>query len=213
MKGGITVSIPWYNGYNRTITGGETVMNLPIQKKISIEEFYKMRDETEALMEYLDGFVMMSPSPSTNHQRISGRLHVRLANYFDEKNCEVFAAPYDVELFREGLEDKKIFIPDLSVMCDKTGFQENRYVGVPTLIVEILSPSNQSHDLVTKMDAYMKYGVKEYWVINPMINATQIYALNGEGYYEQIDVLKEKGIMKSTVFEGLEIDIDELFKK
>lgn len=208
---GIPMSKPWYNGYNKIIVGGTSTMNMSVRKKISLEEFYKMRDETDDLLEYIDGIVMMSPSPSTNHQRVSGRLHIKLAHYFDAKNCEVFAAPYDIELYKNELEGTKIFIPDLSVICDKNGLKENRYVGVPSLIVEILSPSNQSHDLITKMDAYMKYGVKEYWIINPMINAAQIYALNDEGYYEQTDVLKEKGVIKSTIFDGLEIDLKEIF--
>ena len=50
-------------------------------------------------------------------------------------------------------------IPDLSVICDKSGFTNNKYVGVPTLIIEILSPSNQSHDLVTKSNIFLELNI------------------------------------------------------
>ena len=50
-------------------------------------------------------------------------------------------------------------IPDLSVICHKSGFTNNKYVGVPTLIIEILSPSNQSHDLVTKSNIFLELNI------------------------------------------------------
>jgi Uma2 family endonuclease len=186
-------------------------VNLPQENLITIEEFYKKREVTDSLLEYVDGIVFMSPSPSTKHQRISGRLHARLFNFLEGKDCEVFHAPFDVELSHENLDGNKIVIPDLSVICDKSGLMENKYVGVPALIVEILSPSNQAHDLVFKLNLYMQYGVKEYWIINPMLNIVQVYILDEGGQYQQMDALKEKGVMKSQVVKGFQIRLEELF--
>ncbi|GAA0615335.1 hypothetical protein GCM10009001_35790 [Virgibacillus siamensis] len=53
------------------------------------------------------------------------------------------------------------------------------------MVVEILSPSNQSHDLVTKLNIYMNYGVKEYWIVNPMLDTITVYTLNDDKKYEQ----------------------------
>lgn len=36
---------------------------------ISFEQFYKMRESNESILEYVDGLVYMTPSPSTKHQR------------------------------------------------------------------------------------------------------------------------------------------------
>lgn len=187
-------------------------LSLPQERKVSIEQFYKMREETTELLEYMDGIVLMSPSPSTAHQRVSARLQARLFHFLEGGDCEVFSAPYDVQLYREDLKGTNIFIPDLSVICDKEGIEENRYVGVPTVIVEILSPSNQSHDLVTKMEAYMKYGVKEYWIVNPMLKSIQLYAINENGVYQQIEVMKETGLIKSEVLKGFQVRLEEIFK-
>ena len=187
-------------------------MSLPKENFVSLEEFYQMRKNTDRILEYVDGVVFMAPSPSTQHQRISGRLHAKLFNFLERKDCEVFHAPFDVELKSDKIEGTKIVVPDLSVICDKSGLTENKFVGVPTLIVEILSPSNQSHDLVFKLNLYMQYGVKEYWIVNPMLNIVQIYSLNDEGQYQQTDALKEKGIARSEVLKGFEVDLEELFK-
>jgi Uma2 family endonuclease len=186
-------------------------LNLPQENLITLEEFYKMREETDILMEYIDGNVLMSPSPSTKHQRVSGRLHVKLFNFLEGKSCEVFLAPFDIELHSENMDGNKIIIPDLSVICDKDGLLENKYVGVPSLIMEILSPSNQSHDLVFKLNLYMQYGVQEYWIINPLLNIIQIYVLDKAGKYQQMDALKEKGNIKSEILEGFQISLEEIF--
>lgn len=190
----------------------EIDMSLPNEKKVSLETFYKMREETNYLLEYADGIVFMSPSPSTRHQQVSARLQARLFNFLDGGKCQVFSAPYDIHLYRDDLDDSKIFIPDLSVICGVEGLEENRFVGVPKMIIEILSPSNQSHDLVTKMEAYMKYGVKEYWVVNPMLNAIQLYALTDEHLYQQVEVLKDEGTIKSTVLKGFQVNLEEIFR-
>lgn len=187
-------------------------MNLPEEKKISLNEFYRLRENSDQVIEYIDGVIFMSPSPSTMHQRISGRLHAQLFRILDGSDCEVFHAPFDVELKNEKMEGNKIVIPDLSVICDKTGFTENKYVGVPSLIIEIISPSNQSHDLVFKLNLYMQYGVKEYWIVNPLLNTIQVYMLD-KNEYKLYDVAKDKGMIKSTLFNNFIVDLEKVFSK
>lgn len=186
-------------------------MSLPEEKRISLDEFYRMRDDFDQLMEYIDGVVFMTPSPSTKHQRISGRLHAQLFQLLDGSDCEVFHAPFDVELKNEQMDGTKIVIPDLSVICDKSGFLENKYVGVPSLIIEIISPSNQSHDLVVKLNLYMQYGVKEYWIVNPLLNTIQVYVLDENNKFKLHDVAKDQGSIKSTIINKFIVDIEKVF--
>lgn len=187
-------------------------MSLPEEKKVSLKEFYKLREETDQIMEYIDEIVFMAPSPSIAHQRISGRLHAQLFNLLEGKDCEVFHAPLDVELSKGNTEDKKIIVPDLTVICDKSGLGSNKYSGIPTIIIEIISPSNQSHDLVTKLNLYMQHGVKEYWIVNPLLNTIQVYSLNAEGQYQQKDIVKNVGTVQSEILVGFNVDINELFR-
>lgn len=177
---------------------------------VSYEEYLKLKENSEDIIEYIDGIVYMSPSPSTKHQRISSKLHAKLYNFLEGKPCEVFHAPFDIMLKKDGLEGEKIVIPDLSVICDKSGFTDTKYIGVPTLIIEILSLSNQAHDLVTKLNLYMRYGVKEYWIVNPMLNTIILYSLNSEGLYEQKTVKTESGVVESGYFDGFKVELEEI---
>lgn len=187
-------------------------MSLPQEKTITIEEFYKAKENTDKILEYIDGIVYMTPSPSTKHQRVSGRLHANLYNFLEGSDCEAFLAPFDIELYNEKIEKNKVVVPDLSVICNKSGLEDDRYIGAPDLIIEVLSPSNQAHDLVLKLNLYMQYGVKEYWIVNPILNIVQIYVLNEEGQYYQVDALKEKGLASSEILKGFTVDIEKLFK-
>ena len=153
----------------------------------------------------------MTPSPSTKHQRISGRLHAQLFNLLEGTDCEVFLAPFDIELTNENISGTKIVIPELSVIFDKSGLNEIKYVGVPAMIIEIISPSNQSHDLVFKLNLYMQYGVREYWIVNPLLNTVQVYLLEQDNQYRQMDVAKEQGMIRSVVLQAFEVDVEKLF--
>ncbi|GKU27430.1 hypothetical protein CFB3_43900 [Clostridium folliculivorans] len=77
--------------------------------------------------------------------------------------------------------------------------------------MEILSQSNQSHDLITKLNLYMKYGVKEYWIINPMLESVTIYTLNDEDMYEQLNMKTSIGAVKSKVLENFTLDLKDIF--
>lgn len=188
-------------------------MTLYRNDRISVKDYFEIRERSDELLEYIDGFVYMSPSPSIKHQRISGKLFIKFANFLAGKPCEVFNAPIDIELKNEKMEDTKIVIPDLTIICDKSGFTDSRYIGVPELIIEILSPSNQTHDLITKLNIYMNYGVKEYWIVNPMLNSVSVYALNDEEMYVQHDMKTEIGSITSKFLSGFSVDLKEIFQE
>lgn len=184
---------------------------LPIYKKITFEEFLEIDKNNEEILEYIDGIVYNQASPSTMHQKISVNITAEFRNYFKRKQCELFHAPFDVQLKNEKEEHTSKVIPDITVICDKSGLNDKNYIGIPTLIVEILSPSNQSHDLITKMNLYQRFGVKEYWIVNPKLNSIQIYGLNEEGLYEQVGVYKNSDLASSSIFRDLEINLVDIF--
>ena len=57
----------------------------------------------------------------------------------------------------------------------------------------------------------MRYGVKEYWIVNPIINTVMLYSLNKENVYEQTTVKTEIGVVRSKLIEEFEVDIENLF--
>ena len=102
--------------------------------------------------------------------------------------------------------------PDILVACDleHNVTEKGRYMGTPTLVVEILSNSTRSKDMIDKLNTYRLSGVKEYWLIDPKQENIMVYSFNDF----EIDKYKtfEKGnIAQSYIFNGLTVDVESLF--
>lgn len=178
--------------------------------KITYSEFLELDKNSEQLMEFIDGEVFLQASPSTGHQRISRKLTTIFDLYFSGKTYEPFVAPFDIILPIKTTDKNKV-IPDLSVICDKSGLNENNYIGVPTLIIEILSPSTAWIDISKKFHLYQTNGVKEYWIISPKNKDIQIFNLDENGFYGEPSTFYGDSIAVSTVFEGLKVYLENLF--
>ena len=97
----------------------------------------------EERVELLKGKLFKMSAPSIDHQRISGRLFVKMYSYLEGKRCEVFSAPFDVVLKNPNGEDNTVLQPDLCVVCDPEKLADGkRCYGVPDWVLEIVSPSN-----------------------------------------------------------------------
>lgn len=185
---------------------------LPRENKLSFEAFLEMESKSDNFLEFIDGKIYLQASPSTIHQRISRKISTIFDIYFSDKECEPFVAPYDIILKNDDEMTQNKVIPDLSVICDKSGLNEKNYIGVPALIVEILSPSTAWIDISKKLELYQRFGIKEYWVISPKNSNVQIFNLNEEGFYNEPIVYYKDDTVKSNIFENLDIKLDHIFK-
>ena len=153
------------------------------KKKYSSAEFLAATD-LEGRYELVSGELYdMSPSPNYIHQKLVSRLNRQIGYYVDRNggNCEVMVAPSDVKL-----DDENTVQPDVFVVCDKSKFDEHGCVGAPDWIIEILSPGNSNHDTVVKLELYMKTGVREYWIVDPMSERVVVHTFeraNTTGVY------------------------------
>jgi len=182
----------------------------PEKKIISLEEFLEMDKENEHRLEYFDGEVVYLESPSVEHQRVLLNIAAEFRNYFRGKPCEAFITPLDLWLINKEKSLNVKVQPDLIVICDKTGLRENSYTGVPILIIEIISTTNESHDRIRKYRTYMYFGVNEYWMVNPKLKTIEVYILE-EDEYKQAAIYKGDDCAVSQIFGRLKIHLEEVF--
>ena len=155
----------------------------------------------------------MSPSPNTEHQKVSGEIFGILYNFMKDKPCDLFSAPFDVKLTSESDDENPTIVqPDLLVCCDKNKLTEQGMIGAPDITVEILSPSTAFKDESQKLKIYEKSGVKEYWIVNPEAEYIMIYRLEGVKYGKP-EYLRDDDIIESAVLKGLKIKLPDIFRK
>jgi len=164
----------------------------------------------EEIWELIEGVPYQLAPPSVRHQEISGEVFRQFGNYLLNKPCKVFAAPFGVYL-PDSKTKNNFIVPDLTVVCEKiTG---DKYHGVPSLVIEIISPSNDKPEFLKKFKLYQKLGIKEYWVIYPESEIVSIFRLNQNNKYELADYEDDERRLKVGIFEDLYIDFDLVFGK
>lgn len=182
-------------------------------KKVSYEEFMEIYEKSELRMEYINGEIVLLASPNTYHQDVSGNLHIHLRSYLKDKKCKVFYAPFDVHFYKKDFKTPDVMQPDLLIACDleDTVNDKGRYMGTPTLCIEILSRSTRSKDMVDKLNTYMLSGVKEFWIVDPNKHSVIVYGFK-DFAVDEYSSYKLGDTLISYFFEGLEIMVNEIFE-
>ncbi|MEY8313280.1 Uma2 family endonuclease [Oscillospiraceae bacterium 42-9] len=165
--------------------------------------------------ELIEGETVLLAAPSTSHQRISMEISRQLANFLEGKNCEAFAAPFDVRLFEkdnDAPEDVDTVVqPDITVVCDRAKLDERGCKGAPDMVIEILSPGSLRHDRLVKMDLYQRAGVGELWLVDPANRAIQVFLLKG-GVFQPYEDYGTNDIAKVNSLDGCFIEVGKVFQ-
>jgi Uma2 family endonuclease len=189
-------------------------------EKIEEKDHYTYSDymewDEDVRAEIINGYIYMMSPPLTIHQRIAGRLLVKLANFLEGKTCEAFIAPFGVRLFpKEDKSDDTVVEPDITVVCDPLKIDDHGCNGPPDLIIEILSPSTRQKDRMIKLNLYQKAMVREYWIVFPENKEIEVHILEEGRYNTQVYGVKEDDdipeIIPVTVLPGLTIDTKNIF--
>ena len=154
--------------------------------------------------ELINGELFKSPSPIPRHQELVIRLIFLIGTHVRERKLgRILTAPIDVRF-----SGASQVVPDVVFVSngrlDIIGGK--RLEGPPELMVEVLSPSTQGNDLVKKRDLYERYGVPEYWIVDPRRKTLAMLAVHGGRYVE----LPTSDSPRSTVLPDLEIDCPTL---
>jgi Uma2 family endonuclease len=184
-----------------------------LQKRLTYREFRELEfdDHDDAWYELINGELVRKQAPTSDHQAISWEISLALGNYLKgAKSGRAFYAPFDVVL-----DDGNAYHPDIFFIKKERmvihSEKERIVKGAPDVVIEILSKSTASDDKGDKKDVYEKYGVKEYWLADPAKRAFEVYSLVNDRF-KLTTYLEENGVLKSSVMEGFELDIEQVFE-
>jgi Uma2 family endonuclease len=179
----------------------------PLREDYDISDYLALPES--APFELINGKLIFMAAPSLLHQKISHELSLALGNYVKKhKLGQIFAAPCDV-----CFDDKNNFQPDLIfVSVERLSIlQTTKIKGSPDLQVEILSDSTENRDYNEKMQAYGKFGVLEYWIINTKIPKIEVYE-NQKGEMKLTQSAGLNGSIKSKTIKGFVLEMSEIFE-
>lgn len=169
----------------------------------------------DEFVELIRGKVMRPMAgPSRLHQVYFGNIFGDVHTFLKRKPCQVYAAPFDVRLLTAGANGdqriRTVVQPDICVVCDPAKLDDQGCTGAPDWIVEIVSPSNTSHDTRTKFDLYEESGVQEYWIVYPGLKSVAVYVLEN-GSYKVSAEYAEPGLIPVASLPGLLLEWADIF--
>lgn len=172
----------------------------------TVEDYQKLPES--APFQLIHGKLEYMPSPFDIHQRIALRLTLLLGAYIELNGLGALRfAPLDVHFDKDN-----VYQPDLLFISnERMHILQDFVYGAPDLIIEILSRSTADKDKNEKLETYGKFGVKEYWMIDPKEETVIVYlqkehSLAFEGEYGKQDKLM------GSVLKGFEMEVAKVFK-
>lgn len=183
-------------------------------KRVTYDEFLKYTETSESQFELIDGQIYLMSAPRHVHQAALSKLFLKIGNWLEGKPCEAFVAPYDIKLFNDSPsfeDDPNVVQPDISIICDPDNINDNGYYeGIPTMVVEVLSPSTRTKDMIAKLSLYMKSGVMEYWVVDTDHKEITLYSFK-DRELDQVHHYRVDETVSSRHFEGMTIELKDIF--
>ncbi len=186
---------------------GEVVLALePLQGLWTEEQYLRLTDQTNQLIEFTDGTIEVLPMPTRKHQVILAFLYELFLLFIRPRGGKVLFAPLRLQLrpgrFRE---------PDLLLLRNSNDprNQEAFWLGAD-LVVEIVSPDNPTRDTVEKRTEYAEAGIPEYWIVDPQIETITVLRLEAGGYTEH-GVFRRGTTATSALLLGFEVGVETVF--
>jgi Uma2 family endonuclease len=177
--------------------------------KLTYDDFVHFPDDGMC-HELIDGEHYVTPSPNPKHQRIVLNLSALIWNFLKQNRIgEVFGSPLDVVF-----SDFDVVEPDLLFVSRERArvVTDKNVQGAPDLVVEVGSPATRRRDEKTKLQLYERFGVQEYWVVDPDLDAIKVYRLV-EGRYQRAAelTLAAHDVLSTPLMPGLELSLAEIF--
>jgi Uma2 family endonuclease len=162
--------------------------------------------------ELIDGEHFVTPTPIRKHQAITTNLCGLIWLYLQSHPVgRVFVAPFDV-IF----SNFDIVQPDLLYLSRQrlTEIETSPWIrGAPNLVVEIGSPATRKKDETVKRRLYERYGVEEYWVIDPELDTVHVYRRAGEHYERSLELWLERGeVLTTPLLPDLDLPLMKIFE-
>ena len=178
----------------------------PLQGLWTEEQYLKLTDQTNQLIEFTEGTIEVLAMPTRKHQVILALLYELFIAFIRPRGGKVLFAPLRVQIaphrFRE---------PDLVLLLDAHDprNQEAFWLGAD-LVVEIVSPDNPTRDTVEKRQDYAAAGIGEYWIVNPADETITVLGLDGSTYTEH-GVFARGTSVRSALLPGFQVSVADTF--
>jgi Uma2 family endonuclease len=180
-----------------------------LPRKLTYDDYVLIPEDGQR-HEILDGEHYVSPAPFMRHQDVAANLFDELSPFVRKHRLgKIRFAPVDVVL-----SPNDIVQPDLLFISnERLGIVTAANVqGAPDLVVEILSEKTRRQDEGLKREIYERYGVREYWMLDPDRDSVHVYRRIGNRLRPVAELSAAGDGLTTPLLPGLEIRLADIFE-
>jgi Uma2 family endonuclease len=178
---------------------------MPVRTLMTAEQFDALPEEEGRKWELLDGELIEVPSATPEHNLILMRLSSLLHTFTSPRRLGVVLPETDL-----AVRANTRLRPDFGFFSAETwrsvDIKRVPVVQTPDIAVEIISPSETAKTIHRKIDAYLKWGVHEVWLIDPEARTLAVHSRAG------VQPLSEGAFLTSSFVPGWQLQIADLFE-
>jgi len=179
---------------------------LPLQGLWTEEQYLKLTNQTNHLIEFSDGQIEVLAMPTRTHQLIVRCLFLALYTFLQPRGGLVLFAPLRLQI-RSGKQRE----PDILLVLDANDprNQDAFWLGAD-VVIEVVSPDDPERDTKLKRADYAEAQIPEYWIVSPLDETVTVLTLSGDSYAEH-GVFGRGERASSKLIDSFSVSVDEVF--
>jgi Uma2 family endonuclease len=151
----------------------------------------------------IHGEIVEWPTMTLYENEVRTEIGMALYKFVKSNNLgQVFIVPIDLYL-----TDHDIYQRDIIFISNEhlDSIKEDGVYWPPELVIEVVSSPTASFDRGVKKDTYEKFGVKEYWIVDPNETTIECFVNSADGF--ETNFTGSRGSVCSRALPGFCIDI------
>jgi len=176
--------------------------------RYTYQDYINLAESEVKRYELIDGELYMVPSPTPRHQDIVLNIASIMREFVIANDLgKISVSPLDVILSNDD-----VLQPDIMFITKERLdiVAENNIQGAPDLVIEVLSPGTAGRDRTIKRARYARFGVREYWIVEPISRSIEVLRASREGF-ETVRVYADGTNLESPVLPNLRLDVTSVF--
>ena len=155
--------------------------------------------------ELVEGILLVTPAPAPDHQIVIARLITALSNYLGANGPAYAVSPGEIEV-----APKLHLEPDVLVFPARYR-SAKKWTAVSDwwLAVEVLSPSSKHYDRDYKLEAYLRVGVPEVWIVDFDRGCCEVSSRDGRRSVPEYRIVRWQPAGMSQL---LQLNLDEVLR-
>jgi Uma2 family endonuclease len=177
-------------------------------RTMTLDEFLEADEKEGYRYELARGVLEVTQVPNDDHGHLVWNLTRGVAQYDREHPGRIarFGGASEFRLWLPGLISGRN--PDAAVVLHGTP-KDHRGRRPASLVMEVVSSGRETRDYETKREEYLRYGIREYWIVDPKARKVTVLIRHGDAWIERAFTGEQKAA--SVLLPGFEVTLVELW--